>query len=165
MPEHRKPTLEVLPCYTISIHKLYPPSVAHGSLLSHQYQSNRDSDDILYSVILLLLLLLLFLYIYILYIFVQFNHFQQWKPPLCALKRIAPTAEPVALRFHLLEGAETLLRLLRLCEALDDGRVDHLGITENHRGSPGHKRWKPRPKRKAAAKWNIGLFSKKSIEI
>ena len=67
MPEHRKPTLEVLPCYTISIHKLYPPSVAHGSLLSHQYQSNRDSDDILYSVILLLLLLLLFLYIYIYY--------------------------------------------------------------------------------------------------
>ena len=81
-----------------------------------------------------------YFYIYILYIFVQFNHFQQWKPPLCALKRIAPTAEPVALRFHLLEGAETLLRLLRLCEALDDGRVDHLGITENHRGSPGHKR-------------------------
>jgi hypothetical protein len=26
-----------------------------------------------------------------------------------------------------------------LCEALDDGRVDHLGITD-HRGSPGHKR-------------------------
>jgi hypothetical protein len=50
-----------------------------------------------------------------------------------------------------------------LCEALDDGRVDHLGITD-HRGSPGHKRWKQGPKGRRQQS-GILARTKKSIEI